>query len=183
MANKGFSHVGLSTLDMDKTRAFYEGILGFKPVIADVIKIKEGGRIRHIFFDTGRDQLLAFMEAKGVPGVPVEYDAGINRGLGVPAAFYHFAFEAGSEAGLEAKRKELADKGVQVTDIVDHNWAKSIYFKDPNGVSLEYCCLVRDFVADDANMQERFEISVKALGLDQRDVGEVTTAQSHSYKA
>jgi catechol 2,3-dioxygenase-like lactoylglutathione lyase family enzyme len=183
MANKGFSHVGLSTLDMDKTRAFYEGILGFKPVIADVIKIKEGGRIRHIFFDTGRDQLLAFMEAKGVPGVPVEYDAGINRGLGVPAAFYHFAFEAGSEAGLEAKRKELADKGVQVTDIVDHNWAKSIYFKDPNGVSLEYCCLVREFVADDANMQERFEISVKALGLDQRDVGEVTTAQSHSYKA
>jgi catechol 2,3-dioxygenase-like lactoylglutathione lyase family enzyme len=183
MANKGFSHVGLSTLDMDKTRAFYEGILGFKPVIADVIKIKEGGRIQHIFFDTGRDQLLAFMEAKGVPGVPVEYDAGINRGLGVPAAFYHFAFEAGSEAGLEAKRKELADKGVQVTDIVDHTWAKSIYFKDPNGVSLEYCCLVREFVADDANMQERFEISVKALGLDQRDVGEVTTAQSHSYKA
>jgi catechol 2,3-dioxygenase-like lactoylglutathione lyase family enzyme len=183
MANKGFSHVGLSTLDMDKTRAFYEGILGFKPVIADTIKIKEGGAIRHIFFDTGRDQLLAFMEPRGVPGVPLEYDAGINRGLGVPAAFYHFAFEAGSEAGLEAKRKELAAKGVEVTDIVDHNWAKSIYFKDPNGISLEYCCLVRDFVEDDASMQDRFEISVKALGLNQNEVGEVTQAQSHSYKA
>jgi catechol 2,3-dioxygenase-like lactoylglutathione lyase family enzyme len=183
MANKGFSHVGLSTLDLDKTREFYEGILGFKPVIADTIKIKEGGAIRHIFFDTGRDQLLAFMEPRGVPGVPVEYDAGINRGLGVPAAFYHFAFEAGSEAGLEAKRVELAAKGVEVTEIVDHNWAKSIYFKDPNGISLEYCCLVREFAADDANMQERFEISVQALGLNKRDVGEVTTAQSHSYKA
>jgi hypothetical protein len=43
------------------------------------------------------------MEARGVPGVPAEYDAGINRGLGVPSAFYHFAFEAGSEAGLEEK--------------------------------------------------------------------------------
>jgi glyoxylase I family protein len=182
MANKGFSHVGLSTLDLDKTRAFYEGILGFKAVIADTIKIKEGGAIRHVFFDTGRDQLLAFMEPRGVPGVPVEYDAGINRGLGVPAAFYHFAFEAGSEAGLEAKRKELASKGVEVTDVVDHNWAKSIYFKDPNGVSLEYCCLVREFVEDDATMQDRFEVSIKALGLDQTDVGEVTTAQSHSYK-
>ena len=63
------------------------------------------------------------------------------------------------------------------------NWAKSIYFKDPNGISLEYCCLVRDFVEDDANMQERFEISVKALGLDQMNVAEITTAQSHSYKA
>ena len=73
--------MGLSTLDMDKTRAFYEGILGFKPVIADTIKIKEGGAIRHIFFDIRRDQLLlAFMEPRGVPGVPLEYDAGINRG-------------------------------------------------------------------------------------------------------
>ena len=115
--------------------------------------------------------------------MPLEYDAGINRGLGVPAAFYHFAFEAGSEAGLEAKRQELAAKGVEVTDVVDHNWAKSIYFKDPNGISLEYCCLVRDFVADDASMQDRFEISVKALGLNQNEVGEVTQAQSHSYKA
>jgi catechol 2,3-dioxygenase-like lactoylglutathione lyase family enzyme len=183
MANKGFSHVGLSTLDLDKTRDFYERILGFKPVVADTINIKEGGAIRHIFFDTGRDQLLAFMEPRGVPGVPVEYDAGINRGLGVPAAFYHFAFEAGSEAGLEAKRAELAAKGVEVTEIVDHNWAKSIYFKDPNGISLEYCCLMREFVADDARMQDRFEISIHALGLNKKDVGEVTKAQSHSYKA
>jgi glyoxylase I family protein len=183
MANKGFSHVGLSTLDLDKTREFYEGILGFKAVVADTIKIKEGGAIRHIFFDTGRDQLLAFMEPRGIPGVPVEFDAGINRGLGVPAAFYHFAFEAGSEAGLESKRQELAAKGVQVTDIVDHNWAKSIYFKDPNGVSLEYCCLMREFVADDAKMQDRFEVSIQALGLEKTNVGEVTNAQSHSYKA
>jgi catechol-2,3-dioxygenase len=68
--------------------------------------------------------------------------AGINRGLGVPAGFYHFAFEAGSPAGLAQKRKELRAKGVAVTDIVDRQWAQSIYFKDPNGLSLEYCCLV-----------------------------------------
>ena len=59
MTKKGFSHIGLSTLDLDKTREFYEDILGFKPVRCDTIKIKEGGEIRHIFFDTGRDQLLA----------------------------------------------------------------------------------------------------------------------------
>ena len=29
-----------------------------------------------------------------------EYDTGINRGLGVPASFYHFAFEAGSEVSV-----------------------------------------------------------------------------------
>ena len=35
MTHRGFSHIGLSTLDLDKTREFYEGVLGFKPVVAD----------------------------------------------------------------------------------------------------------------------------------------------------
>ena len=172
MTNKGFSHVGLSTLDLDKTREFYEKILGFKVVVADTIKIKEGGAIRHIFFDTGRDQLLAFMEPRGIPGVPVEYDAGINRGLGTPAAFYHFAFEAGSPPALEDKRRELIDKGVQVTDVVDHGWARSIYFKDPNGMSLEYCCLARNFTeddADDAGAVRDFDQSTRARHKLRRD--------------
>ena len=130
MTKKGFSHIGLSTLDLDKTREFYEDILGFKPVRCDTIKIKEGGRIRHIFFDTGRDQLLAFMEAKDIPDVPVEYDAGINRGLGVPSAFYHFAFEAGTESALEEKKQSCGQKAVEGLK----SWitmGQSIYFKDP----------------------------------------------------
>jgi catechol 2,3-dioxygenase-like lactoylglutathione lyase family enzyme len=158
MSNKGFSHLGLSTLDLDKTREFYEGVMGFKAVRCDTIKVEEGGRIRHIFFDTGRDQLIAFMEARGVNGIPAEYDTSITRGLGVPPAFYHFAFEAGSEAGLAQKRDELRAKGVDVTEIVDHDWAKSIYFKDPNGLMLEYCCLTRELNENDAAMQDRFDV-------------------------
>jgi len=166
MAHRGFSHIGLSTLDLDRTRDFYEGVLGFKAVRCDILKVKEGGQIRHIFFDTGRDQLIAFMEASGVPGVPADYDAGIARGLGVPSVFYHFAFEAGSEPALREKRHELLAKGVEVTDVVDHDWAKSIYFKDPNGIQLEFCCLTRNLNADDARMQPRAEISVRRLGLE-----------------
>jgi len=158
MSHKGFSHLGLSTLDLDKTREFYEGVMGFTAVRCDTIKVKEGGRIRHIFFDTGRDQLIAFMEARGVDGIPAEYDISITRGLGVPPAFYHFAFEAGSEAGLAQKRDELRAKGIDVTEIVDHDWAKSIYFKDPNGLMLEYCCLTRELNQNDAKMQDRFEV-------------------------
>jgi catechol 2,3-dioxygenase-like lactoylglutathione lyase family enzyme len=164
MSHKGFSHIGLSTRDLDRTRDFYERVLGFKPVRSDIIKIPEGGQIRHIFFDTGRDQLIAFMEPQGVPGIPADYDAGINDGLGVPGSFYHFAFEAGSVAALEAKRQELLAKGVKVTDIVDHEWAKSIYFRDPNGISLEYCCLSRDIgTEDDVTLQVRFERSVEDM--------------------
>jgi catechol 2,3-dioxygenase-like lactoylglutathione lyase family enzyme len=166
MAHNGFSHIGLSTLDLDRTRAFYEDVLGFKAVRCDILKVKEGGQIRHVFFDTGRGQLIAFMEASGVPGIPADYDAGINRGLGVPGVFYHFAFEAGSEPALVEKRRELLARGIEVTDVVDHDWAKSIYFKDPNGVQLEFCCYTRALNADDARMQPRGEISTRRLGLE-----------------
>ncbi len=142
--HRGFSHIGLSTLDLDKTRRFYEGVLGFKAVVADTIKIEEGGYLRHLFF----------------------------------AAFYHFAFEAGSDSALADKRDELRAKGVEVTDIADHGWAKSIYFKDPNGLSLEYCCVVRDFTQDDATMQGRFTVRRAALDLDNAVGAKVFEAQS-----
>jgi catechol 2,3-dioxygenase-like lactoylglutathione lyase family enzyme len=116
----------------------------FKPVIDVTITIQEGGRLRHLFFDVGAGQQIGFLEPNGVPDIPAKYDAGINRGLGVPTSFYHFAFEAGSPVALAQKRDELRDKGVEATDIIDHGLAQSIYFKDPNDVSLEYCCMVGD---------------------------------------
>jgi catechol 2,3-dioxygenase-like lactoylglutathione lyase family enzyme len=165
MTNKGFSHIGLSTLDLNKTREFYEGVLGFKAVIADTIRIAEGGHLRHMFFDIGRDQLIGFLEPHGVQDVPAEYDAGINRGLGVPAGFYHFAFEAGSPAALAQKREELRAKGVEVTDVIDHGPAQSIYFKDPNGLSLEYCCRVGNLPQHGAMIEGEFTLPRSALEL------------------
>jgi catechol 2,3-dioxygenase-like lactoylglutathione lyase family enzyme len=165
VSHKGFSHIGLATLDMEKTRAFYEGVLGFKVVGDERIRIAEGGSVRHVFFDVGRDQLLAFMEARDVGGVPAHYEAGINEGLGVPISFYHFAFEAGCPATLAARRDTLRGHGVEVTDIVDHDWAQSIYFRDPNGMSLEYACIVRD-PAESGAAKREFTIPRAALELD-----------------
>jgi hypothetical protein len=118
-----------------------------------------------MFFDVGGGQLIAFLEPNGVPGVPAKYDAGINCGLGVPPAFYHFAFEAGSTAALAKKRDELRGKGVETSDIVDHGWARSIYFKDPNGISLEYCCIVGELPDGDEMMHGQFTLPLGALEL------------------
>ncbi|HWN13129.1 MAG TPA: VOC family protein, partial [Candidatus Dormibacteraeota bacterium] len=85
------------------------------------------------------------------------------------SVFYHFAFEAGSEAALQEKRDDLLARGVEVTEIVDHDWAKSIYFKDPNGLQLEFCSFTRNLAADDARLQDRAEISVRRLGLQDPD--------------
>ena len=160
MTHRGWSHVSLVTLDLDRTRAFYEDVLGFEVVRRDTIDVKEGGRIRHVFFDTGQQQLLAFMEPRGLPGVPEEFDAGLNRPLGMPEGFYHFAFAAESPEELAAKRAELIGKGVEVTPVIDHGWAESIYFKDPNGLLLEYACGTRDIHADDFARESRFELSL-----------------------
>ena len=165
MTHRGFSHIGLSTLDLDKTRAFYEGVLGFKPVVADTVTIEEGGHLRHMFFDVGSGQLIAFLEPNRIPDVPAKYDTGINRGLGVPAGFYHFAFDAASPAALAQKRHELRGKGVETTDIVDHGWARSIYFKDPNGISLEYCCIVGELPDGEEMMLGQFTVPLGALEL------------------
>jgi catechol 2,3-dioxygenase-like lactoylglutathione lyase family enzyme len=181
MTHRGFSHIGLSTLDLDKTRAFYEGVLGFKAVVDDTIEIEEGGSIRHLLFDVGHHQLIAFMEPRGVSEVPAKFEAGINRGLGLPAAFYHFAFEAGSEGALAQKRDELRARGVDITDIVDHGWAKSIYFRDPNGLSLEYSCMTRDLRADDG--QHNFKIPRAALELGRNTTEAVNEAKRRMVTA
>jgi hypothetical protein len=51
--------------------------LGLKPVLTDTLRVKEAGLLRHIFFDIGHDQLIAFLEPHDVPDVPSEFDAGI----------------------------------------------------------------------------------------------------------
>ena len=41
MANKGWSHISLATLDLNKTREFYENVLGFKFLSKDVYYISD----------------------------------------------------------------------------------------------------------------------------------------------
>jgi catechol 2,3-dioxygenase-like lactoylglutathione lyase family enzyme len=86
MTHRGFSHIGLSTLDLDKTRAYYEGVLGFESVGADTITIEEGGHLRHMFFDVGGGQLIGFLEPNRVPNVPAKYD-GSTAALVFPQPF------------------------------------------------------------------------------------------------
>ena len=147
LKRRTFSLVGRPTLDLDRTCDFYQRILGFEPVSSETIET-EGVRARHIVFDMGRNQLIAFIESDQFPEVPAEYD----RESDVPISFYHFAFEAESPSVLIDKRDQLRANGINVTDIVDHQWSKSIYFKDPDGMSLEYCCAARSCAEYEAAM-------------------------------
>lgn len=139
--NRGIHHIGLATHDMESTFAFYEGVLGFSAVVCETIEPKTGGVIRHAFFDAGEGELIAFMEANDVQGVAPDFDASINRGLGTSEGMYHFAFKVADPEELAKKRDALREKGLKVRGIVDHGWCQSIYFRDPNFLQLEFCCL------------------------------------------
>ena len=159
MLTRGLNHIDLGTKDMEATRAFYEGVLGFPLVRADLVEIGDKGRLRHVFFDIGNGQLMGFMSGEDVHGYPNDFDAGINEGLGLAQGVYHFAFDADSEDDLERIKQHLEDHGVQVRGPVDHEgWCKSIYFLDPNGLQLEVCHSTRSLVADDAIPRVRFRL-------------------------
>jgi len=153
--SNGVHHLGLATLDMDRTIDFYTRNLGWKVSWCDVIEPPEGGRIKHAFMDTGDGTLVAFMCPEKVPSIPQEFKTDINSAQHLPPAFYHFAFDCDTVEDLERKRADLLAKGVDVTPVVDHEWCRSIYFNDPNGLLLEYCATVREFNADDQIMKHR----------------------------
>jgi catechol 2,3-dioxygenase-like lactoylglutathione lyase family enzyme len=138
-------HLGLATHDMEATLEFYENVLGFRARVCEMIEPKTGGAIRHAFLESDEGDLVAFMECNELEGVAPDFDAGINRGLGIKGGLIHFAFRVEGEDQLEKKQSELREKGVEVTDVVDHRWCKSIYFRDPNFIQLEFCCTTTEF--------------------------------------
>ena len=79
--NSGLNHIDLATKDMEATRRFYEDVMGFPLVRADLVDIVGRGTMKHFFFDIGNGQLLGFMSGEAVEGFSKDYDSGINRGL------------------------------------------------------------------------------------------------------
>jgi len=149
MQRRGVHHLGLATLDIDRTIDFYTNKLGWEVGWCDMIEVPGGGKIKHVFLNTGDGTFFAFMSPEKVPGLPEEFATDINSAQNLPSAFYHFAMWLDSTEELEAKRKDLLAKGVDVTVVVDHEWCHSIYFKDPNGLQLEYCVTTRKFDEND----------------------------------
>jgi catechol 2,3-dioxygenase-like lactoylglutathione lyase family enzyme len=153
MERRGVHHVGLATLDIDRTIDFYTKKLGMEVGWCDIIEMPDGGKIKHVFFDTGDGTFMAFMCPDNVKGVPQEWATDINSAQGLPGAFYHFALYCENVEALARKREELLARGVDVTAILDHEWCHSIYFRDPNGLLLEYCATVRPCTAEDKEMK------------------------------
>ena len=141
----GIADVALVTNDMEKTVRFYRDVLGMSVAVTYAGDIN-GQRIRHYFFKLGPASCLSFFEWPGIE-LPTRKDAGI------PASgrqFDHVIIGVDSEGTLMTIQKRAQKAGIQAGDIVDHGFARAIYFEDPNGISLGFAVFTQDLETEPA---------------------------------
>lgn len=151
----GVNHIALAVKDIEKTHRFYTEAMGFDLVKVEVVPQRRGGFARHVFYSTGssRDQLMAFWDLANVPGME-NPKTDICRDLGLDPLTNHLAFSAADVDDLDRRKERWLDAGHDVLEI-DHHWIKSIYTEDPDGITVEFAVLTKDFTEADAREAER----------------------------
>ncbi len=134
---RGINHLALVTDDMDATVRFYHGTLG-----ARLVATIGTPDFRHYFFQFGPECTVAFFEYAGVKHERLAKPAGTPHPLAIQ--FDHLSFNVPDEEALLDLQRRLKSAGCEVTDVVDHQIIRSIYFTDPNGIALEASWWVLD---------------------------------------
>ena len=136
-----FHHLAIATRDVKATHDFYTRAMGFALVRVEVAPVGKRGFAKHLFYDTGNGEMIAFWDFQGAE-LRGDWSPAISDGLGLPHWANHFAFAAHDLADLEARRRHWLENGCDVME-VDHGWCTSIYTNDPNGIMVEFCATTR----------------------------------------
>lgn len=94
---------------------------------------------------------LRFAAGEGGPGsfVDVLVAPGAEPGMVASGTVHHVAWRAPDKATQAAWRSELVEDGVNVTSILDRQYFRSIYFREPGGTLLEIATDEPGFTADE----------------------------------
>jgi len=154
----GINHLALVCRDMERTVAFYEGVLGMP--LVKTIELP-AGMGQHFFFDCGGSDHLAFFwfpdaaePVSGISGPGVRPDQGsLTSAIG---SMNHVAFQVPPEK-MEEYQAKLRAAGVETSEIANHDdsewtisddwtddvYVRSLYFVDPDGILLEFAAWTR----------------------------------------
>jgi glyoxalase family protein len=95
-----------------------------------------------------------FGMAEGGSGALVDVSAGVfDRGLQAGGTVHHVAFRAPDLPTMTLWQQELIARGVRVTEILDRQYFKSIYFREPGGVLFEIATDSPGFAIDEPLLQ------------------------------
>jgi glyoxylase I family protein len=134
---KGVHHMAFLSKDMDETVRFYTEVMGFPVVVTLQLPDPDPfpgavpgdlGGAKHYFFDIGNGDRLAFFWCPKDELAPNFAKIGAGN---------HIAFALETIEELEAADHHLKEKGVKIKSKIDHTFCRSIYFEDPNGITLE----------------------------------------------
>ena len=123
----GIHHITLICKSLERSTAFYRNLLGMRMVKQTVNH--DDRDARHLFFG----------DEQGSPGTLVtclEYPQ-LEEGAVGTGSTHHFALAVESEEELHAWRDYLTARGVSCTDVLDRDFFKSIYLRDPDGHIVE----------------------------------------------
>jgi catechol 2,3-dioxygenase-like lactoylglutathione lyase family enzyme len=140
----GVHHLALVAKDLKATHDFYTNVMGMKLTCAIHVPPFPETDAMHVFYDMGGGNQLAFFWFKDAPD-PVVGQAQPKSPAHVNAngSMHHLAFGVDTEEDLLTFRGHLKEHGVKVTPMIDHEFCKSIYFQDPDGMQLEISYWVR----------------------------------------
>lgn len=74
---------------------------------------------------------------------------GFWRGVGGVGTVHHVAFRAENEARQLELRRAVEEAGLQITPVVDRQYFKSVYFREPGGVLFEVATDSPGFLSDE----------------------------------
>lgn len=124
-------HVALVTSDMQKTVAFYQGVLGAQVAMSH--RLPAGDGRRHYFITVAPNTVFAFFETPEaeLPAYLPPIQAKTGRALD------HIAFFVESQEALEGWHRRLQGQVEQLSEITDLGLVRAFFFADPNGIVLE----------------------------------------------
>ncbi|MEY4989223.1 MAG: hypothetical protein RI933_856 [Actinomycetota bacterium] len=118
-AVRGLHSVTMSEANFDPTSAMLTELLGME-------LDQEGAGAARFAMDEGASGALVELSAERS-----------QRGLQAGGTVHHVAFRAPDLDTMTLWQHELQSKGVRVTEILDRQYFKSIYFREPGGVLFE----------------------------------------------
>lgn len=139
VAPRTLSHVATMTADLDRYRAFYEGVLGLRTAI--VLQFDREPYLRHAFLFVGEHTVLHVFEQPGYDPVA----EGVGTDIGRRGRLDHFGLLVGDRVELEAVRDRLVAAGASDGTITPLGPMLSVHFRDPDGLEGEVNALDETF--------------------------------------
>lgn len=143
MRLRGIHHITGITGDLSEAHDFYAGILGL-PLVKRTLN-QDDGKTEHWFWARYDGETVGPHSAMTLFGWPgSKYAARPGAGQ-----THHIAFRTSGREEQEAWQDRLRSHGLEVTDILDRQYFRSIYFRAPDGLLVELATDGPGFAVDE----------------------------------